>query len=95
MQSARRLLAHAAILAFMLEAGLNRHRLEFAIADLTKCCDRLADQLKLAGATDRVCGWCTAPCAQAAGAIHPVGCVLPPWFVVFARACCTTTSNHR
>jgi hypothetical protein len=42
-----------------------------------------------------VCGWCTAPCAQAAGAIHPVGCVLPPWFVVFARARSTTTANLR
>ncbi len=58
MVSARRLLAHAAILAFLLDAGLNRQRLEFAGADLDRCTDRLATELKAPFATtDRVCDY--------------------------------------
>lgn len=45
-QSARRLMAHAAILAFVMETGLNRQRLEFAAADLKLSCDRLLQELK-------------------------------------------------
>ena len=44
-QNARRLIAHAAILAFMLEAGLNRQRLEFAANDLKASCDKLIAEL--------------------------------------------------
>ena len=59
-QSARRLLAHSAILAFMMEAGLNRQRLEFAAADLTKCCERVVAEIKATSTTQRVCAACVA-----------------------------------
>ena len=45
-QTARRLLAHSSILCFMMEAGLNRQRLEFAAADLKGCCERLTAELQ-------------------------------------------------
>jgi hypothetical protein len=43
-QSARRLTAHAGILSFLMEAGLNRQRLEFAATDLSTTCDRVATE---------------------------------------------------
>lgn len=73
-QSARRLLAHSAILAFMMEAGLNRQRLEFAAADLTKCCERVVAEIKATSTTQRVCAACI---ASSLCSIPPSLCSIP------------------
>lgn len=49
------MLAHGYVLAFMMEAGLNRQRLEFSLKDLKSACDRLGVELVSATRKNGVC----------------------------------------